>query len=718
MKLPEIAFGRKFIYEKNLGGILMKKQIKYIATILVTTMISCMIPQQLQAKGLGEAPALNVSLKEQEAINVGAADLVINSAREMNEFAVKVNNSSNGYSGRVIKLGKDIEFTGIDNYTPINNFQGTFDGCGHTIKGIQVMGTGYVGLFAYTNNATIQNVIIEDCSFTTSWKYAGGIVGGAYSTTIKNCHNVNSKVSATSDEWDGYVGGIVGDGDRSVVINCSFSGKIDGLRDTGGIAGTVGAVYNSFNTGVVYGGTYTGGIAGSVSIVMNCYNTGAVSGGKAGGIAGYVGTKAMANYCAEEAADINFYEMSGQETGNEALPLSQMKTDSFLQKLNANRGISHDDWLQWVKGSASPYPQHVPLIRMENATVTLSATRFTYNGQKQGPKVKVSLAGTTLVEGRDYEVYYGNCKEPGTATVYVVGLGRYIDSVERNYEILPVDLKTAKVTLSQSSYYYDGEAKTPEVTVSVGGAVVGKWSGDDYDEVYEDYDEEEDSYTPWITIKYKNNVNPGTATVTITGSGTHYTGTVNKTFKILKQNQSIVTSGNYNKTDKDAGFYISAYRISGNGALSYKSSNKSIVSVNASTGYATIKGPGRAVITITAKATTGYNEKQEQVIVNVKPQKQSVKVKKGKNRTLTVKWAKDTKVTGYILQYGTDRSFKKNTKEVIIKKNKTVSKKLSKLKKGKTYYVRVRSYKTMKVNGKVVSLNGAWSNVFNSGKIK
>lgn len=694
----------------------MKKRIKYIATILVSAMISCMIPQQLQAKGL-EAAALNVSLKEQEAINVGAADLVINSAREMNEFAVKVNNSSNGYSGRVIKLGKDIEFTGIDNYTLIYNFQGTFDGCGHTIKGIQVMRTGYVGLFASTDNATIQNVIIEDCDFTTSGEYAGGIVGKANSTTIKNCHNVNSTVNAPSAGWD--VGGIVGYGYGSVVINCSSSGKIDGFSRTGGIAGTVGAVYNSFNTGVVSNGGYTGGIAGSVSTIMNCYNTGAVSGEKAGGIAGYVGTKAMVNYCAEEAADINFYEMSGQETGNEALPLSQMKTDSFVQKLNANRGSSHDDWLQWVKGSSSPYPQHVPLVRMENATVTLSATRFTYNGQNQGPNVKVSLAGTTLVEGRDYEVYYGNCKEPGTATVYVVGLGRYIDSVECNYEILPVDLKTAKVTLSQSSYYYDGEAKTPEVTVSVGGTVVGKWSEDDeYEEEYGDYDEEEEEYTPWITVKFKNNVNPGTATVTITGSGTHYIGTVNKTFKILKQNQSIVASGSYNKADKDPGFYIYAYRNSGNGALSYKSSNSSIVSVNASTGYATIKGPGRAVITITAKATTGYNEKQEQVIVNVKPQKQSVTVKKGKNRTLTVKWAKDTKVTGYILQYGTDRSFKKNTKEVIIKKNKTVSKKLSKLKKGKTYYVRVRSYKTMKVNGKVVSLNGAWSNVFNSGKLK
>lgn len=702
---------------EKIGGILMKKKrIKYISTILVSAMMSCMISQQLQAQEMPEILALNVSrLKSQEAVNVGAADLVINSAREMNEFAVKVNNSNNGYSGRLVKLGKDIEYTGIDNYTPIKNFQGTFDGCGHTIRGIQVLGTGnQVGLFAYTRNATIQNVTIEDCSFTTSRSYAGGIVGEANFTDIKNCHNVNSTVSSTDGD---YVGGIVGGGSNTDILNCSSSGKIDGNFCTGGIAGFVSAIYNSYNTGNVSSSNYVGGIAGSVSTIMNCYNTGKVSGG--GGIAGFVGTKATGNYCAEEAADINFYEMSGQETGNEALPLSQMKTDSFVQKLNANRGSTHDDWLKWQKGSSSAYPQHVPLVRMENATVTLSATKFTYNGQNQCPKVKVSLAGTALMEGRDYEVHYSNCKEPGTATVSVTGLGRYIDSVECKYEILPADLKMAKITLSQNSYYYDGEKKTPEVTVSVGGVIVGKWSeDDDYEGEYGDYDEEEDSYTPWITITFKNNVNPGTATVTIIGSGTHYTGTVSKTFKILKQNQSIVTSGNYNKTEKDAAFYIYAYRSSGNGELSYKSSDSGIVSVNSRTGYATIKGPGRAVITITAKATTGYNEKHEQVIVNVKPQKQSVTVKTGKNRTLTVKWSKDTKVTGYILQYGTDRSFKKNTKEVIFKKNKTASKKISKLKKGKTYYVRVRSYKTMKVNGKVVSLNGAWSKVVKSKKIK
>lgn len=695
-----------------------KKTIKCFTALVLSAMVACIIPQQALAKDISKASAVNINLKAQENINVGAADLVINSAREMNEFAVKVNNSGNGYSGRVIKLGKDIVYTGIDNYTPINNFQGTFDGCGHTIKGIQVMETGNVGVFASTNGAVIKNVTIEDCNFTTTGDCAGGIVGYAYSTTVKNCHNVGTTVSGVFD-----TGGIVGWASRSIVLNCSSGGVIEGYRTTGGIAGVIDTIYNSCNTGQVknkYSDCYVGGIAGDVSTIINCYNTGTVSGGYAGGIAGSVDTKAVANYCAEEAADFNFYKMSGQESGNEAMPLSQMKTDSFVQKLNNNLGSTHDDWLQWQGGNSSSYPQHIPLVRMEYATVTLAATRLTYNGQNQCPKVKVSVAGTTLVEGRDYGVYYSNCKNPGTATVSVAGLGRYVDSVEISYEILPLDLKKAKITLSQESYYYDGEAKTPQVTVSLDGVVIGKWSEEDEDDDWYDDedDDEDDGYTPSLYLSFKNNVNPGTATVTVTGSDKYYTGTVNKTFKILKQNQSIVTSGNYSKTDKDANFYIGAYRTQGDGALNFKSSNSSVVSVNSSTGYVVIKGPGRAIITITAKATTGYNQKQEQIIVNVKPQKQSVTLKKGKGRTMSLKWIKDRKVTGYILQYGTDRSFKKNTKEINLKKSTVASKKISKLKKGKTYYVRVRSYKTMKVNGKMISLNGSWSKVVSSGKIK
>lgn len=80
---------------------------------------------------------------------------------------------------------------------------------------------------------------------------------------------------------------------------------------------------------------------------------------------------------------------------------------------------------------------------------------------------------------------------------------------------------------------------------------------------------------------------------------------------------------------------------------------------------------------------------------------------------------KDTRGTGYELQYSTDKKFaKKKTTTVDIKNNKTTSYKISKLTKGKKYYVRVRTYKAVKVNGKTKKLYGKWSAVKQSSKIK
>ena len=64
-----------------------------------------------------------------------------------------------------------------------------------------------------------------------------------------------------------------------------------------------------------------------------------------------------------------------------------------------------------------------------------------------------------------------------------------------------------------------------------------------------------------------------------------------------------------------------------------------------------------------------------------------------KAKTFEVKWKKDKKASGYIIEYSTDKKFKKNVKKNIVSKNKTVSKKITKLKPGKKYYVRVCTYK-------------------------
>ena len=77
----------------------------------------------------------------------------------------------------------------------------------------------------------------------------------------------------------------------------------------------------------------------------------------------------------------------------------------------------------------------------------------------------------------------------------------------------------------------------------------------------------------------------------------------------------------------------------------------------------------------------------------------------------TVKYKKQaTQTTGYQIQYATDKNFKKNKKAVTVKKNKTTSVKVKKLKAKKKYYVRVRTYKNVKdTEGNAKKLYSSWS---------
>lgn len=85
------------------------------------------------------------------------------------------------------------------------------------------------------------------------------------------------------------------------------------------------------------------------------------------------------------------------------------------------------------------------------------------------------------------------------------------------------------------------------------------------------------------------------------------------------------------------------------------------------------------------------------------------KVSAGK-KSFTARWSKQkTQTTGYQVQYSLKKSFKSGTKTVTIGKTKTTAKKVTGLKKKKTYYVRIRTYKTVKISGKKAKLVSAWS---------
>lgn len=93
------------------------------------------------------------------------------------------------------------------------------------------------------------------------------------------------------------------------------------------------------------------------------------------------------------------------------------------------------------------------------------------------------------------------------------------------------------------------------------------------------------------------------------------------------------------------------------------------------------------------------------------PKSTSIKSVSAAKKGFTVKYKKQaTQTTGYQIQYATDKNFKKNKKTVTVKKNKTTSVKVKKLKAKKKYYVRVRTYKNVKdTDGNAKKLYSSWS---------
>ena len=221
---------------------------------------------------------------------VTSADGLINVAELVNGGKTDIN----------ITLDKDIDLTG-KGWTPIgtnyeNRYKGTFDGRGHTIKGLTVTTNDqFVGLFGYLDRAgTVKNVVMEDIQITSNHVLmsgnTGGVVGYSWGT-IENC-SVSGSVSGTV-----YVGGVVGVQIGGSITGCSSSATVKGMVDVGGVAGqtnssaTLTACYATGNVTIeiapkknIAGGGLVGMNAGSS--LLACYATGNVT--STGSSTGYV----------------------------------------------------------------------------------------------------------------------------------------------------------------------------------------------------------------------------------------------------------------------------------------------------------------------------------------------------------------------------------------------------------------------------------------------
>lgn len=203
--------------------------------------------------------------------------------------------------------------------------------------------------------------------------------------------------------------------------------------------------------------------------------------------------------------------------------------------------------------------------------------------------------------------------------------------------------------------------------------------------------------TARITIRASGteNYEPAEKTITITvnpkpGEGQNPgTGSNNQPNSGNKKAQTI-TADDIIKTYGDKAFPIGAG--SDGGTLSYTVKNPAVAAIDGN-GTVTLKGCGRTEVVITAAAYGEYMAAEKTITLTVAPKKlKGISAKPTKTGTLTVKWKKDTAASGYIIECSTDRKFRKNVKTITVKKNKTTSKKITKLKSGKKYYVRACAY--------------------------
>lgn len=310
---------------------------------------------------------------------------------------------------------------------------------------------------------------------------------------------------------------------------------------------------------------------------------------------------------------------------------------------------------------------------------------FTYYGERNDSATKQSYLALTYFKESVANTAYEH-KEHVAKNRTIAATTSKDGAVVADCRICGETFKTVKtiakikaVSLSSSSYTYDGSAKKPGVTVT--DANGAKIASSNY------------------SVAYSNNVKKGTATVTVTFKG-NYSGTVKKTFKINPAKVSNVklssTSYTYNGKTKTPSVTVKDSK-------GRKLKNGTDYTVKYSSGR---KNVGRYAVKVTFK---GNYTGSKTVYYYIIPKSTSIRRVSALKKGFKLSWKKQkTQTTGYQIQYSTSSKFKK-AKTVNVSKNKTTSKSVKKLSSKKKYYVRVRTYKTVKIDGKTKKVYSSWS---------
>lgn len=298
-----------------------------------------------------------------------------------------------------------------------------------------------------------------------------------------------------------------------------------------------------------------------------------------------------------------------------------------------------------------------------------------YTGSDIRPTVTVTVNNVTLRQNTDYYVSYLNNRNEGTATVTVTGTGNYTGTKTTTFRIIGKNISNTTVN-SIDTQRYTGNEIRPTVTLKIGSVTLRQ--NVDY------------------TLAYRDNIQPGTASITITGAGS-YSGSRTVTFKIARASLSSATVKAADQTYNGKARKPSV-TVRLNGKTLSRGDDYDVA-------YRNNKKPGKATVVITGIGVYNGTKKGSFII---KPGKvtwisgRATTNEKGKAASLS--WKKDSYATGYELYHSSKKA--SGYKRVgTLTKNSYTACTHNRLSSGSHYY-KVRSY--ILVDGK--KYYGAFSN--------
>lgn len=285
----------------------------------------------------------------------------------------------------------------------------------------------------------------------------------------------------------------------------------------------------------------------------------------------------------------NGYSFLGWSQDSEAITATYKSGDSIV--INSNTTL----YAVWQKNE-----EETTEINISDCSIDVEP-ELIYTGLPLEPKVTVQYNGDTLVEGSDYSLQFQNNTEVGNGSVTITGKGSYIGSVTKFFVIKAAEQTSTKsiadceITLSETSYTYNGKTQSPEIVVKDGDFVLQK--GTDY-----------------IVSGDTVALDAGTYTITVKGEG-DYSGSKELSFKILPADPVLKFEvSEVTKTTEDGSFTNSLDAVT-DGVITYSSGNTAVATVNSSTGKVTIAGTGTTIIR--AVATAGKNYKAGEASYNL-----------------------------------------------------------------------------------------------------